>query len=169
MDLGASARPVHIKLAATAATVTLTLLSACMTLPVQGELEQTKERILGEATGYMGGSGTISIRLQGGTTCTGTFEYASSRVTGEGGFNCSDGRVGDFFFTSNGTQGEGFGKATDGQMFRFTFGSAEHTDRQRRQWQALADSFNQLSRTMTPTVSYCTSYGNSVRCTHSGY
>jgi hypothetical protein len=143
-----------------------TSIGCSMTLPVRGEMEKSGERFLGEATGYMTGKGKLTIRLQAGTSCDGTFQYASSGKTGQGGFNCADGRTGDFFFTSNGTEGEGFGKTTDGQMFRFRFGGPEYTAARQQQWQGLARSFDQMSRQLNPPTSYCSMYGNSMRCTH---
>jgi len=137
-----------------------------LTLPVHGEMEKSRERFLGEATGYLSGKGTLSIRLQSGVGCDGTFQHSASMSTGQGGFNCADGRTGDFFFTSKGTEGEGFGKTTEGEMFRFRFGGPEYTAARQAQWQALAHSFDQLSRQLNPPTSYCNMYGNSVRCTH---
>lgn len=153
--------------AAVGASLLLAVSVGCsLTLPVRGEMEKSGERFLGEATGYLTGKGKLSIRLQGGTSCDGTFQYASSGKTGQGGFNCNDGRTGDFFFTSNGTEGEGFGKTTEGEMFRFRFGGPEYTAGRQGQWQALSRSFDQMSKQLNPPTSYCNMYGNSVRCTH---
>ena len=140
-------------------------LSACsMTLPVDGEFQDDTTRFLGEATGYMDGSGNLDITTPDGVKCSGTFQYANARVTGQGGFNCTDGRTGDFFFTSNGTQGKGFGKTDRGELFRFTFGGPGYTAARQGQWEALGRSFTDLSRSINPPTTYCNVYGNSVRC-----
>lgn len=146
------------------------LLAACsLTLPVKGEFKDGSEAFLGEATGYMDGSGKLTVVSTGGTQCAGEFQYAQSRVTGQGAFKCSDGRVGDFFFTSNGTEGEGFGKTNDKNQFAFRFGGPEYTAQRQRQWDALARSFDSLARTMNPPATYCVAYANSLRCTHTGF
>lgn len=145
-------------------------LSACsLTLPVTGQFNEGGEKFRGEATGRMDGSGTITIRSTTGASCNGAFQYASSKVTGEGGFKCSDGRVGDFFFTSKGTEGEGFGKTTDGKLFEFRFGGPEYTAERQAQWAAIGNSFEQLSRSLNPPTTYCTTFVGSIRCTHYGY
>jgi hypothetical protein len=65
-------------------------LSACsLTLPVDGEFQDGTTRFLGEATGYMDGSGNLDITTPDGVKCSGTFQYANARVTGQGGFNCT--------------------------------------------------------------------------------
>jgi hypothetical protein len=102
--------------------VTLTpLLCACsMTLPVRGQMQSTDEAFAGKATGYMDGSGTLSVVSSKGTACSGNFVYVSSRE-GEGVFNCDDGRSGPFKFVSTGTRGTGYGSLGD-ERFTFTFG-----------------------------------------------
>jgi hypothetical protein len=97
------------------------LLTACsMTLPVQGFVQNSDESFSGSATGYMDGSGHLSIVSSKGTTCSGNFVYVNSR-RGEGVFQCSDGRSGPFWFVSTGTRGTGYG-TLGGQNFTFTFG-----------------------------------------------
>ncbi len=99
-------------------------LSACsVTLPLEGNFETKSDKFLGEATGYMSGKGTLKAQSQSGVKCTGTFQYAESRVSGDGTFQCDDGRVGTFLFTSSGYNGNGIGKFTNGEAFSFKFGS----------------------------------------------
>ena len=93
-----------------------------MTLPVHGDLNNGKEPFLGTATGYMDGTGTLSMVTQDEVSCTGKFEYDDGHVAGHGQFNCADGRHGKFRFTSEGNKGRGFGKTTTGEPFKFTFG-----------------------------------------------
>lgn len=101
----------------------LLVLSACsMTLPVQGDFNKGQERFLGQATGQMDGTGTLSMTTESGNQCMGKFKYDQPRVSGSGTFECADGRKGDFHFTSNGTSGVGFGKTTKGVPFKFAFG-----------------------------------------------
>jgi len=105
------------------ATVTMAAsLAACsMTLPVKGLVQNSGETFTGTATGYMGGSGDLTIVSNKGTTCTGNFVYVTSR-NGEGVFQCSDGRSGPFTFVSTGSRGTGYGDL-GGDRFTFTFGS----------------------------------------------
>lgn len=143
--------------------------SGCLTLPVKGEYREVTEKFLGSATGYMNGNGDISIVSENGTKCEGNFRYINGQVNGEGGFKCSDGRIGDFFFTSSGTEGEGFGRDNYGKLFSFKFGGPEYTARAQAQWYAIANQFDSMARSYRPTTSYCTQFGNSYRCTHYGY
>lgn len=138
-------------------------LSGCLTLPVKGEYREAGEKFLGSATGYMNGEGDISIISENGAKCEGNFRYINRGVNGDGGFTCSDGRMGDFFFTSNGHEGEGFGKDNEGKLFRFHFGGPEYAP---TNWAALSASFDTMSRAYKPTTTYCTQYGLSFRCTH---
>lgn len=110
-----------IKFFATCAA--LLLLAGCsLTLPVQGDFNKGQEKFLGQATGHMDGSGTLSMVTESGINCMGEFQYADSRVSGAGTFECEDGRHGTFNFTSNGTSGVGFGKTNKGEPFKFAFG-----------------------------------------------
>lgn len=96
-------------------------LSACsLTLPVRGLVQDSDERFSGTATGYMDGSGNLKIVSTKGATCQGDFVYVTSR-TGEGVFECSDGRSGPFRFVSTGKRGTGQGTLSK-QTFTFTFG-----------------------------------------------
>jgi len=100
----------------------VTLLSGCsMTLPVKGQVQNSAETFTGTATGYIGGSGDLTIVSNSGATCTGNFVYVTSR-NGEGVFSCDDGRSGPFQFVSTGTKGTGYGDL-GGQRFTFTFGN----------------------------------------------
>lgn len=98
-----------------------TALSACsMTLPVKGQVQSSSETFSGTATGYMDGSGDLTIVSNEGAVCNGDFVYVTRR-TGEGVFHCEDGRTGPFKFVSTGRSGTGHG-SLGGQSFTFTFG-----------------------------------------------
>lgn len=108
-----------IRLATFAAGVFV--LGGCsVTLPVVGQVQDSDERFTGTATGGLDRSGALSIVSTRGTTCAGRFVYVGPR-TGEGVFNCSDGRSGPFKFVSTGMRGTGHGDL-GGQKFTFTFG-----------------------------------------------
>jgi hypothetical protein len=103
------------------------VLSGCsMTLPVEGSLGESNERFLGEATGYMSGEGTLVVRTANGLECDGKFKYSKSWASGNGNFNCSDGRTGEYIFTQSGNRGNGVGKLSDGEEIRFKFGSTSY-------------------------------------------
>jgi hypothetical protein len=95
-------------------------LAGCMTLPVTGSTEDGTEQFYGSATGYMDGSGTITLESNKGTKVTGSFVYINSRQ-GQGTFRCADGRTGPFTFVSTGSHGTGTGRLGS-QYFTFTFG-----------------------------------------------
>ena len=102
-------------------TTVLLAVSACsMTVPVRGLVQNSDETFRGTATGYMDGAGNLRIVSSKGTTCEGDFVYVTRR-TGEGVFQCSDGRSGPFRFVSTGSRGNGQGNL-GGQIFTFTFG-----------------------------------------------
>ncbi len=97
-------------------------LTACsMTVPVQGQVQAASETFTGSATGYMDGSGKLSVVSSLGASCSGDFVYVSARE-GSGTFRCSDGRSGPFTFVSTGRHGTGHG-TLGGQAFIFTFGA----------------------------------------------
>lgn len=97
------------------------LLTACsMTLPVKGQVQNSKETFFGSATGYMDGSGKLTITSNKGVKCDGDFVYITERQ-GDGTFTCEDGRTGPFTFVSTGSHGTGHG-SLGGQNFTFTFG-----------------------------------------------
>lgn len=98
----------------------LTLSACSLTLPVRGLVQDSDERFSGIATGYMDGSGNLKIASNKGASCGGDFVYVTSR-TGEGVFECSDGRSGPFRFVSAGSRGTGQGTLGK-QTFTFTFG-----------------------------------------------
>jgi hypothetical protein len=101
--------------------ITLGLLVGCsMTLPVRGQIQSTDETFVGSATGYMDGSGKLTITSSKGAVCTGDFVYVTSRQ-GSGVFTCNDKRSGPFEFVSTGKRGTGTGDLS-GQRFTFTFG-----------------------------------------------
>ncbi|PZO84824.1 MAG: hypothetical protein DI626_07990 [Micavibrio aeruginosavorus] len=102
--------------------ITFFVTGCSLTLPVQGDFNRGKERFLGQATGQIDGSGSLTITTESGIACMGKFQYADSRVSGTGTFECDDGRKGTFNFTSNGTSGLGFGKTDKGEPFKFVFG-----------------------------------------------
>ncbi len=91
-----------------------------MTLPVTGSISKN-ERFSGSATGYMDGSGKLTIKTERGLSCTGRFQY-ESRVKGAGSFSCKNGEKGKFRFTSRGDSGEGSGRSNRGRRFSFKFG-----------------------------------------------
>lgn len=95
-------------------------LAGCLTLPVTGATEDGTERFYGSATGYMDGSGTITLDSSKGTKVVGNFVYINRRQ-GEGIFRCDDGRTGPFTFVSTGNRGTGTGRLGN-QYFTFTFG-----------------------------------------------
>jgi hypothetical protein len=95
-------------------------LAGCMTLPVTGSTEDGTEQFYGSATGYMDGSGTITLESNKGTKVHGTFVYINRRQ-GQGTFRCADGRTGPFSFVSTGSSGTGTGRLGT-QYFTFTFG-----------------------------------------------
>lgn len=95
-------------------------LVGCMTLPVTGSTEDGTELFYGSATGYMDGSGTITLESNKGTKVSGSFVYINSRQ-GQGTFRCADGRTGPFTFVSTGSHGTGTGRLGN-QYFTFTFG-----------------------------------------------
>ena len=91
-----------------------------ITVPAQGLIRDTNETFTGSTTGYVSGSGVLTVLSNKGTTCVGNFVYATSRQ-GNGIFKCDDGRTGVFEFTSAGTHGIGTGEI-DGHKITFTFG-----------------------------------------------
>ncbi len=111
------------------AVVAAALLSACsLTLPVRGRVGDST--IVGEATGYMDGSGKLHLVAEDGRDCAGAFQYADGRRSGTGTFTCQDGTAGTFAFNSTGQQGTGFGRTTKGERIRFAFGGASTLDLQ---------------------------------------
>lgn len=102
--------------------VLTTIITGCsMTLPVQGNLQQTSETFNGTATGYLDGGGTLVVVTSKGAKCQGNFAYVSKR-DGKGVFKCDDGRSGPFEFVSTGSRGAGTGDLS-GEKFTFTFGT----------------------------------------------
>ncbi len=95
-------------------------LTGCLTLPVTGSTEDGTEHFYGSATGYMDGSGTITLESNKGAKIEGNFVYINRRQ-GEGIFRCADGRSGPFTFVSTGNRGTGTGRLGN-QYFTFTFG-----------------------------------------------
>jgi hypothetical protein len=87
---------------------------------VRGVVQNSDETFTGKATGYVGGSGNLTIMSSKGATCSGDFVYVTRRQ-GEGVFQCSDGRSGPFTFASTGSSGVGNG-SLGGEIFTFTFG-----------------------------------------------
>lgn len=92
-----------------------------MTLPVRGKVQNADETFQGSATGYLDGSGRLTITTSSGASCAGDFVYINKRQ-GEGVFTCDDGRTGPFSFVSTGMRGSGFGDL-GGKRFTFTFGN----------------------------------------------
>ena len=99
----------------------LCALQGCsLTLPVKGVFQNSTETFTGTATGYMNGTGVLTITSSSGTVCKGNFVYETRR-TGKGIFTCGDNRSGPFEFSSSGSSGTGVGDL-GGQKFVFTFG-----------------------------------------------
>lgn len=104
------------------APLVLGLMNGCaMTVPVNGQVQNSGETFSGTATGYTDGGGTLKIVSSGGAVCAGNFVYVTPRE-GEGVFNCDDGRSGPFQFVSTGTRGTGYGDL-GGSRLTFTFGN----------------------------------------------
>ena len=91
-----------------------------LTLPVQGIVQNSRETFSGSATGFSDGSGYLDVYTSTGVTCRGNFLYTTRR-TGRGVFQCSDGRSGPFNFVSTGYSGIGEGSLGT-EYFTFTFG-----------------------------------------------
>ena len=96
-------------------------LSGCsVTEPVSGRVQNSDETFSGTATGYMDGSGHMTLVTSRSVVCKGNYVYVTSRK-GEGVFSCEDGRSGPFQFVSTGRKGTGYGDL-GGERFTFTFG-----------------------------------------------
>ena len=106
------------------------LASGCsLTLPVRGRVEANPpEMLVGEATGYLDGSGKLHLMSSDGRDCSGAFQYTDGRRSGSGSFTCLDGTTGTFAFTSTGRQGTGFGRTSKGERIRFVFGGQAGID-----------------------------------------
>lgn len=108
----------------------LVLLGGCsISLPVRGKIDGTPPvDLIGEATGYLGGSGDLHMTGSDGRDCTGKFQYAPSGKSGTGTFTCQEGSSGTFVFNSTGNQGVGFGRTSRGERVRFVFGASSAYD-----------------------------------------
>jgi hypothetical protein len=84
-------------------------------------MEDGSETFTGSMTGYMDGTGTMSIVSNKGLSCTGNWSFIVRPTYGRGIFRCSDGTGGPFEFNGNGNHGTGNGRLVDRQ-FTFTFG-----------------------------------------------
>lgn len=99
------------------------LMTGCsMTLPIQGQMQNSSETFTGVATGYPDGGGDLKIVSSKGATCQGNFVYVTHRQ-GKGIFTCDDKRTGPFEFVSTGTRGTGVGEMSNGERLIFTFGN----------------------------------------------
>ena len=72
--------------------IVITSSSGCLTLPVSGYLGESKEKFLGQATGYMTRTGNLNITTISGVKCEGDFVYETG-YNGKGAFKCADGRT----------------------------------------------------------------------------
>ena len=84
--------------------------------------------MLGEATGHLGGSGTITLHSSatGARTCDGEFSYGGTQGD-SGQLRCSDGTSAAFRFQRL-TARRGYGTGSDGSALSFTYGlSAEES------------------------------------------
>lgn len=100
---------------------TMSIMSCSLTLPVRGQSQNGSETFSGSATGYLSGSGVLTLESSTGAVCSGSFVYITSRQ-GEGIFNCDDGRSGPFDFVSTGSRGTGKG-VINGIPITFSFGN----------------------------------------------
>jgi len=86
------------------------------------------ELLVGEATGHLGGWGTLAVRAveKGGRTCTG--EFSHSEAPGDAGqLRCSDGASAAFRFERLSLR-RGYGSSSSGRALSFTYGlSAEES------------------------------------------
>ncbi len=105
------------------------LLCACSkTFPVRGTISKSGEKFLGTATSQMVGKSSINITTNKGTQCSGEYDAPivmnpSEGSTGNGGFQCSDGRSGQFSFAGDIVSGDGFGTMNNGDKFDFYYGN----------------------------------------------
>lgn len=102
------------------ACVCLSASGCSLTLPVTGQVLNSKETFTGSATGFLDGAGTLEIVSNRGVKCSGQFVYITPRQ-GQGTATCTDGRAGSFRFASTGTKGTGEGDFGTGKVI-FTFG-----------------------------------------------
>lgn len=109
-----------LKIALTMLTAS-TLAGCSMTLPIQGQMQNSSETFTGVATGYLDGGGDLKIVSSKGVTCKGNFVYITDRQ-GRGIFTCDDKRTGPFEFVSTGKRGTGTGEMSNGDRLIFTFG-----------------------------------------------
>ncbi len=87
------------------------------------------ELLVGEATGHLGGWGTLAVRsrAKGGRTCVGEFSYSGEALGDSGQLRCSDGASAAFRFQRLSLmRGYGAGGSSGGSALSFTYGlSAE--------------------------------------------
>jgi len=89
-------------------------------LPVEGEIQDTRETFTGRATAYFSGGGILTLTTNQGVTCQG--EYINTdRHQGNGTVVCEDGRLGSFDFVASGFTGNGSG-LIDAMPFAFRIG-----------------------------------------------
>ena len=80
------------------------------------------ELLLGEATGHLGGWGTIALRspAKAGVTCAG--EFSRTETAGDAGqLKCTDGASAAFWFQPL-TLMRGYGAGSSGRALSFTYG-----------------------------------------------
>ena len=86
--------------------------------------------LVGEATGHLGGWGTLAVhsRAKGGRTCVGEFSYSGEALGDAGQLRCSDGTSAAFGFRRL-TMMRGYGAgSSSGSALSFTYGlSAEES------------------------------------------
>ena len=96
-------------------------LSGCsMTLPIRGQVDQGGETFSGTTRVSWDGAGELQVISSKNATCNGPFVHITAHA-GQGTFNCSDGRQGQFTFVSTGRRGTGSGHLS-GEPVTFTFG-----------------------------------------------
>ena len=77
----------------------------------------------GKATGYLDGSGTITLQSAQKSLCVGTFKYDATFTGGTGVVRCDDGDSAQVIFTKlTNSSGFGGGTSTLGKPVRFVYG-----------------------------------------------
>ena len=107
----------------------LALCACSKTFPVSGHIQRSGEKFVGTATSVMAGKSSIMMTTDEGVKCSGEYDAPvvmgpTDGATGDGSFNCDDGRSGFFTFTGDTISGEGLGKMNNGDKFDFSYGQS---------------------------------------------
>lgn len=111
----------HSSLAGILFTLLLASPGLTMTLPTQGQVNNSTETFTGAAVVHFWGNGSLTLLTNKGITCKGDFVHVSSQE-GTGTVVCEDGRLGTFSFVMAGLKGTGNGKI-GGENFDFRIGN----------------------------------------------